>query len=274
MVWTARVAASASGAVVLLLTLVGVAHAQSSALTRGVERFDEADFSGAIAAFDEAEAGDGLNRADLVDLYVRRASAHLAVGDREAMQRDLRRLASLDPTHAFGPETRPEVRQAFESVREGREAVAVDVGHEARPGALRLVGTVVHDPEDLTRRVEIYGRTRGGAWMNSDDGALVVPAVEGAVVEHYVLVIGPGGATIASAGSEDAPLVVRHDGTLVDDSTSGPPITDDGGGDNTAVFVIGGVVVVALVVGAILLIALSGSNDATQPDPPMIFPSM
>jgi len=54
--------------------------------------------------------------------------------------------------------------------------------------------------------VRVRARVDGGAWQEAIDRALTVPAGPRALVEHVLVVEGPGGAPLASAGSDVAPL--------------------------------------------------------------------
>ena len=250
------------------------ARAQTG-LERGEERLAAADFAGAVEAFEAAEANDTLDRDQLVRLYARRSLAHLALGAQPAMEADLRKLASLAPAYEFGLEARPEIHQAFERLasEQGRP-LRVSAEAEQAPGSVRVVAEVSGDTAQLTRRVRVAARTEAGQWQTEDDGELVLPVTTGRV-EYYAAAVGPGGATLAAAGSEDAPL----DLTVGAGASSGaggtphlPPAEDDDSGGSAWIWIgIGAAVALGVIVAVVLLAGGSGESDVTQPDPPAIF---
>lgn len=252
------------------IAATGAAQAQT-ALERGEERLDQADFAGALSAFDEAERGDSLDREQLVHLYARRAITHLALGNTESMEADLRRLASLDPGHTFGPEARPELREGFERVSAAQgEPLRVELTTTQQPGAVRIEATVHGDTAHLAHRIRVGARRPGASWQVEEDGSLVLPATEG-TVEHFAEVVGPGGAVVARDGSRDEPRTLTLQGSAAGGAPTAP--LDGGDGDDSTalgLWIGGGALVVAAVVGIVLLVVLSG-NDATQPDAPVVY---
>ncbi len=260
----------------LTVAWAGPAFAQSP-LSEGNARLELADFEGAVAAFDRIEAADsGLTRAQLVELYSLRSSAHLALGDDSAMEADIRRLAALDPDHEFGPATRPEVRQAYERFQgaAGPPLSVVAAPHE-EPGAVRIDADVRGDSVDLTRSVRVRARVGDGEWLVGDR-SLMLPATEGSRVQYLVEAVGPGGAVLAAEGTESAPRSYEVTGAIAaGPRQDGHLDADDGddGGSNAIIWiaVIGGIAAAALI-AVMVGVAVSGSNDSTNPDVPMIFP--
>ena len=77
----------------LLATAAGVAHAHPI-LEEAQQRFDEADFEGALESYSRAERAGDLTRADLVQLYVQRALIHHTLGNSADLETDLMRISS------------------------------------------------------------------------------------------------------------------------------------------------------------------------------------
>ncbi len=263
--------ASPAVALAVLLTAASAA-AQDGPLARAASLFDQADFRGAIAAFDEAEAGDGLRRDELVDLYENRASAYLALGDAGSMGRDLVRLARIDPTHGFAPATRPEVRDAFEEIRAAHRALELRARQAVEVGGARFSAQVENDGESLVRSIRVYARVVGGEWM-SGEGSVFVPATTNMEIEHYAEATGPGGAIVASAGAADAPARFTYTApTALETNGPGVDSTPHHRGNGLVIgLVAGGIVLVAVAVVLSIVLTSSG-NDITQPDPPTIYP--
>jgi hypothetical protein len=253
----------------LLLSFASTVAAQGG-ISEGVELLQRAEFENAVQAFDRAEAAsEGLTRDDLIQLYIHRASAQLALQQGARMRADLRRLASLDPRHEFGPETRPEIFEAFEALAGGAPiSLSSDVSED--PGGVRVTGQVANDSENLTRGVRIRARVGAGDWREGE-GSLVLPAAVGGTVEYVVEAVGPGGAVLSNEGTSDAPATHVLGGASGSGPTSDDPLDDDEGSNvGLIVGIVAGVAVVALIV-AIIAVAASSGNDQTMPDPPMIF---
>jgi ribonuclease E len=172
--------------------------------------YRQADFEGAIAALDRAAAGDGLARDDALELLALRAIARFALGDQPAMERDLASLAAVEPGHHLPAEVPPTVRRAFDRAREGvARPLALEAGFEETDAAVRFAARAVGAGTDLLRRVRVLCRVDGSAWRESEAAPeLTTAAGPGQTVECRAEAIGIGGAVLAAAGSEDAPL--RH----------------------------------------------------------------
>lgn len=192
------------------------------------------------------------------------------------MEADLRRLASLEPTHRFGPEARPEIHNAFERLSSAQGSpMSVVAQAEARAGAVHVTAAVRGDPLRLVRSVRVSARADGGAWQTEEGGEVVLPIASGAI-EYYAVAIGPGGAALASVGSEHAPLRLTLGGTVAGADPSLVPSAGgegEGEGDGTEAWpwiALGGVLGVTLVVVVIALLT-GGESDVTQPGAPRIF---
>jgi hypothetical protein len=254
------VAALALG-LALALPPIALAHDDLDAALRHYER---AEFARAVSAFDRAEASDHLTREELETLLRGRGLAHHAAGDEGAAEEDLATWLSLAPTASLDDTTPPAVRRLFERLR--GEAVALDVEASVVPTSTgfgisaRVVGDVGH----LTRTVRIHYRTTAGT--DVVEGARADVLSSDATLAYWIEVVGPGGASLATAGSEAGPLEHRRDSIAAAAEPAGPPIT---GGDDTGVIV--GVTVTAVVVVAavavVLALVLAPPPDTTLSGP-------
>ena len=246
-------------------------------LADGVRLYEDADFRGALEAFDEALEGN-LSREELTRLYLVRAQVRFALDDQAEMMRDAARLAAVDPQHALGRAVPPQVREAFEQARELGAGLTLEATAQPIPDGVRIDASIDGDPGDVVREVRIAGRAAGTReWIAGTDGSLDVPASGGAV-EWYVEVIGAGGAVLRSEGSREAPRVYgRTEGVVGEPPvTIVPPFEEteeetEGDGGVPLWLVVGGSVLgAALIVTAIVLIASSGgTTDDTQLTAPM-----
>jgi hypothetical protein len=261
-----RGAASALVAVACLLVAAG-ARAEHPRVVEGQRLYGQADFAGALRAFAAAESSEDLSRGDLIALLEGRALVHFALDAREEATADLTALASVDPAHEFSGETPPEVRNEFASARRrtGGERVRVRIETEQSAGGVSLRAAVAGDVARLVREVVITARAGSGEWESGAGGILRVDAPRGTRVEYYAVAEGPGGAPVATLGTQSAPqamvmggtapLGVGRDGDLDD--------RDGGGAAWLWIGVAAGVVVVAAVVTA-LLITSSAESDQTR----------
>ena len=182
------------------------AHAHPD-VDEGVARYEQAEFTAALAAFRSAAAGDDLRREDLLTLLATRALVHFALGESAQMTEDLRALASLDPAFEWGPATAPPLVEAFEDARNAQQGVlSVEIGAEIPPGArsVRVHATVLNDGAGLGRETRLRARIAGGAWEEASGGEVTV-GWTGAVVEVVAVVVGPGGAELARRGTAESP---------------------------------------------------------------------
>jgi hypothetical protein len=256
-------------ALLLALLAPAPAAAQGSSIARARQQMERAEFDAAVATLDTAEtSSSGLSRAEVVDLYATRAAAHLALGHTAEMERDLDRLAALDPTYTFDEAARPELAEGIAERRGAPLSIDVEISDE--PGGARVRAAVHRDPGDLVRSIHLRARPAGAtAWIEASGETLVVPGAD--EVEVWADAIGPGGATLASAGSEDAPIRGRGEVPLADPATSGGEAAT-GGPDWLGIGLgIGGGVLAAIVVVIVVSVAASSPSNVTQPGPPRIF---
>jgi len=269
-------------------------HAQLSQAERALE---EADFAGAAASFDRAEASSALDRAELVRLFEGRATARFALGDEAGARADLRALGSLDSTHPFPPEAPPELRsQLRELVTVAGGALGLELRWSEVSGGSALSVEVLRDAAGLVRAVRMHTRVGvRGAWRTEEARSVVIPHPPGVRVFFHVEAIGPGGAVLLAEGSRARPLIESRAGGLAAEATTTPaepredevltPVvsvaalassegheTDQGGGDADLLvgLSIGGAVAVGAVLGVVLGVTLGAGSSVTQPSAPVV----
>ncbi len=257
-----------------LMWMLGAGRASAHPLVdEGIERYQDADFRGALDLLSRAEAAGDLSRADLADLFHARALVHFAMSDREAMAQDLSLLAALQPDRAMGREVPPAVREAFQQAltdSEGAPEIAVTTTPVA--GGLQVRVEVVSGDRALVRGVRLAARPEGADWTRFDGDSLQVPATEGATVDYFAEAVGPGGAVVASAGTESEPRSVVVTSPVAEPGQGSGPLDGDGAvwlvdGDGAVWLAVGvgaAVVVIAAVVIAVVLLTTGGSGDRTQ----------
>jgi len=231
-------------------------------IDRGVELYEQADFEGALAALGEAEASGELERAALVRLLAVRALVDFALNRPEALERDLLMLASLEPGYDLGVRAPPAVRRSFERLREGGDGLLrVVLAVEPMPGGARVVASVHGDRAGMTRRVELAARAPSGEWRRGEDGSVVLPVASGGEVEAWARAVGPGGAVLATAGSEEAPRRLSVPAAVPEGGAATGGDAAGSGGDTWLWIGVGaGSAVLAAAVVA-LVIVLGGSGD-------------
>lgn len=262
---------------VLCLSLsASAAHAQ---LDEGRRRLEQADFTRAVRAFDRAERGAHLTRDELLSIYEGRAMARWAQGNERQAQHDLIALAEVDPHHAFPPEAPPELGEAFaEAARDG--GLSLQLSFVDAPGSATLTVDTHHDDAGLVRALRTHVRVADGAWAESDSSTVRVEVAEHDAVEAWVEAIGPGGAVIATSGSESAPIV--HGGGPIAELEPPAPapvatsvfVEPSEHHDDTPLWIgigigIGVLVLTAVIVG-IVVGTSQGPSDQTQPDAPVV----
>jgi len=237
--------------------------AASAQLDPEVERAKEealrGEFDQASARLEVALLRDDLSRRDLIAVYEARVFISYAGGDRSALAEDLERIAALDPDHSFDRNYyATDVTDAFaEAVqnRAGRLALEAEALLLAS-GELEVRGEIHNDPGDLVRTVQLYGRAIGEDWTEAG-GSLRMDISGDDSAEYYAEAVGPGGAIVATHGSEGAPLIFEGDGS-------------GGGGVPLWVWIGGASVVVAAIIIIAAVAASGGVSDDTQPTPPMV----
>lgn len=246
-----------------LFVPVGRAH---PGVEQGVRRYERADLEGALRSFRRAEAASNLTLDELKTLMLTRALVHRALGNQEAYERDLRRLAGVDYHYRFDHTTPPDVVEAFGRLR-GPEQVDIEVEVEARmaPTGVLLSTELSGDRFDVVRHVRLSARPAGGSWRTVRRSELRLSA-EGPV-EYFAEAVGPGGAVIATAGEREAPLVFGQPATRPASTVASSGDSDDG-------LLIGlgiGIGVAAAAAIAVLVAVLVAGNEdpLIQPSLPM-----
>lgn len=227
----------------LLFLITAPVHAQESApLEAAVAAHDAGEFERARELLGQAREGE-LTRADLVRWLRYEVLTAQALGDEDAVEAACLRLATLDP-EAFGDRAPPPVQRQMEAAiaQTGGDPIRLEIEHRETDAGLRVRARVRGDLGALTERIELRARVEGGPWTEPAEDA-TLPDADADGVEVAARAVGPGGATLATAGTEAEPL--RLSAPLRDDA----PRSDDGDGeasDDTALHAL-------LVVGAILL---------------------
>jgi hypothetical protein len=169
---------------------------------RARESYAQGDFEAAAITLEAIGDDAGLSADDLVALLEIRALARRALGDDRGAEDALATLASLRPSHRFGPEVPPEVQDQFARLRGDR--ISIEARAHVANGEL-VVRARTTDPARLIRRVRIAVRA-AGAW-SEEDGTERRIATGSESTEWYAEAIGPGGAIVASFGSAGDPHV-------------------------------------------------------------------
>ena len=173
-----------------------------------VRAYEEADFETAYALFDSLILGADLTRADLIRVYATRALLRFADGDSEGMLRDLAALASLEPEYQLGPRAPPPVHEAFDGLRGGAAALALEVRIVPTPLGARIETSATGDRADIVRAIVVGARATGGTFRESTDGTISVTEPS-ETIEYYARIVGPGGATLAERGDREHPHIER-----------------------------------------------------------------
>lgn len=219
-------------------------------------RFEAADFDGAMASLARAERAE-LDREDLAELLFRRAVIELALGDADAMRRDIALLRALEPRRAFGRAVPPQIVAAFEAA--DVEPLAVAVRIDASGGGATVTATPTGGGAPLIAGVRIHTRVGEEPWRTTDGSRVEVDVGPGGRVEAYGELIGVGGGVLASDGSREQPHGLS------------PALALEGDGPGAGLWI--GVSAAAVAVTAVLLtvalVASGGGSDATRPSPPM-----
>lgn len=144
---------------------------------------DEADFAKARQTLTAAEARPDLTREQLVELLELRALIHLAYGQRDAVQRALKRLAALDYNRRFSAATNPDL--VAEYLRQRAELsgpLSLKVVRQTTPAGFEI-GVRVVNPIDVASLpiLELKG-PRG--WRTQSGSQLSVPLDPGEAIEY------------------------------------------------------------------------------------------
>lgn len=256
----------------LLTALVPAAAHAHPVVDEAIAHYRQAEFDKSLELLDKAAGRDDLSRADVVELLRHRALVRFATGKREAMADDLRKLATLDPEDGLGDDVPPPVAEAYERARSKAAPIAVEATAEHTAGGVRVSARLQGDDAGLVREVRVAARPGGGAWQRAAGEPVTVPVTSGATVEYFAAAIGPGGAAVASAGTEASPRThVAGASASAGAATEGAAEGETG--DRTALvwgLAAGGAAVgLVVIVTAVILVAGGGSggNDSQLSGP-------
>jgi len=223
-------------------------------MARASDAFARAEFAAAVEAYDEAAAGEGLTRPQLLELLSGRAIAKHAERDVAGAEQDLVALLSLDPLAELGEMAPPALQRELARLRgELRGPLAIEVVAEPIPDGFVVRTVVREDLAALVRQVRVSWRTDEG-WASATGAEVRVPVRPS--LEYFAEAIGPGGAVLAQEGSEAEPLVARAA------ITAAPPVEAPPRGDDVPLIVglTAGAVVIAAVVAIVLAVVLAPSG--------------
>lgn len=280
------------GTLVLSFALAVLAPGRASAhplIDQARDAYDSARHARALELLDRAEDGNDLSREDLVELLTLRAMAHRGRRQMDLAEVDLFRLASLDPEHRFGRRVHPALRRLFATVLDRIPGpIHLEVGAEREGEVVTVRASINDDVAALAQGFRIHARSVGGPWQTSPHAELALSVMPDEAAEYFVEALGPGGAVIASEGTEAVPLRLEASATRASDlggaggddggdtgsggsETGG--VTGDGGdgGIEAWPFVVAGAVLAAGVAVALILVFTLPSDD-TQLTPPAIAP--
>ena len=259
------------------LAFVSPAAAQRNALhplvMQGQNKAEQADFAGALAAFERAERAKNLSRNDLITLLDSRALVHFAMRSEGPLQRDLQWLAAIAPEHELDESAPPALRQLFDEVRSQRgEALLLRITHERDEARLRLRAQTEGAPSGMVRGVHLYTRVGSGAWREHKGAQVDLPVDARMSVAYYAYALGPGQAPIAQQGSLDHPLLSRAQsatglqGAALDEeaSTKVDETQEGRKRKRRIVLIVVGSVVAAAALATGLYFGLRPNDDTTQ----------
>jgi len=227
----------------------------------GRARYAQADFEGALAAFERAERSPELTREDLIDVLEGRALAHYALEDLDGANDAVRRLASVDPHHRASDELPPELLRMFEAAAaQVGDGIALGVDSHRDGERVELTPVPSGDVMGLVRALVIAGRA-DGEWVVGDANGVTLDAPPDRTVEYYASALGPGAAVLASVGSERAPLRLEAPPS---DEASGLPLWGWG--------LAGGGAALAIVVVIVAAVAASNPPASVRFEPPRLLP--
>ncbi|MGE0787187.1 MAG: hypothetical protein AB7S26_16060 [Sandaracinaceae bacterium] len=226
----------------------GAARAQDP-LAEGIADYERGALEDALAAFGRVESGDRLDRDGVVRLLTYRMLVCHALDDDACIDRAALGLLSLRPEGPAQPVS-PPIAAALDAARErGGGRLRVGFGR----GRIRVEGDVA----GLVRSLDVRARRGAGSWLRGDAArALIAERHDDTFVLAHA--IGPGGAVLASLGSDDEPHALRPlsrslapavDGDVArEDDIATPPGRSAEPNDDTGLHV-------GLVIGAVVLVA-------------------
>lgn len=175
------------------------ASAQSDTVARGVARYAEADFEGAITLLEQALSGEELTLDEAELALDRLATSQLAVGDAGGLERTLARLALIAPEHEFGADVPAELAQRLAAARARVSAVRVRIREAPLPdGRVELRAAAANDPWRAVRTIEVL--CRSGENARGARPVVVVSQEDRCEASVH----GPGGVDLARGAWEGA----------------------------------------------------------------------
>lgn len=254
-----------------LIWLVALPASAHPGVDRASALVDEGRYEEADAEFARVLASERLTRDDLIALYEARALLDHARRDEAGLERTLLALASISPTHRFGPRFPPDLAARFVEIGGrigGRLQVRVD--RAPSPAGVTVQPRVEHDPVSLVREVRLrVFDAASGRWEDAEPPLTAAPGRE---VLLFVEAVGPGGAVLARQGSGEEPIRVQGPGAEPEGSRGAPPgATEElegGFPDWGWAIVIGGIVVLVAAVVATIVYAVENPDIEWDPTSP------
>lgn len=194
----------AATAVVLLQASTALAHPE---VDEGARLLAEADFEGALDAFERAEAADALTRSDLVELFAGRAATLMALDRLPEAEVALSHLLAIEPSWTAPASSHPDLVAAVERTRATVEPLSIGLGIRVTTTGVEARAIQGGGAPGLATRAIVHGRIEGGAWRSAPDRLSLDSG--GEVAEIWVELVGPGGARLASEASATQPRRVE-----------------------------------------------------------------
>jgi hypothetical protein len=199
------------GRALLVLALLSLAPLTAFAnpdLDKAIHLSGELEFNSALRSFQKALDSGTLSKGELATLLAERALLLHALRRQPEVVSDFRWLAAVDPAYKLDQRAPPDLTATWDSVRRetGAAAASVELRDESGPGVLRLRPFVKGaQPEGL--HIDAYFRAGSAAFEPLDQTSGVERSYpEGAYVQAYATLYGPGRVVLSSAGSPQNPL--------------------------------------------------------------------
>ncbi len=238
------------------LALTSAAAATAPDLERARELYEAASFEEVLEVLARVEAGSELSRREVSEMLFLRALTRRAMGSEDAAERDLERIAYLDPDYQLPAEAPPSMRAIFQSTRAAVEPLRLLDELTRTADGVRFAVRASGDPRGTVRSIDAACRTGDGGWQRGDGGVVTIRAQEGATVECASKLVGPGGAVLRERGTREAPLGF----------TVGPQITADEGPSAWPFVIAGAGVLVAAAIATVIIFAVAPPNTTVTPN--------
>lgn len=262
----ARLLLSLGFVVALMVPATGYAH---PLVDEARHSYEQASLPEAIATLDRALAGNDLSLTDYIAALELRVLVHLADGSADALDNDLRFLAAIAGDRTLSPEIPPETRARYEQIRASQGGPLAAQAHltPMSDGATIQVDAL-HVPVGLNVTVKIHVQVNDEDWQAPIlNRTARVHAEMGSQIAYFVELIGPGGAVLASSGSEHEPIVAQLNRAL----NPAEHRRDDGAPIWPYLVGAGVVGAAAITVAVVLLAGGKDSSGGTQVSAPMVF---